>query len=193
MGHAKSECIAGFGLGLSIAKDLVDVSFGELTVESEVDHGSTFSFTLPVADPMEVARRYVERLSRDCDGSFKTSLICATLPPDSDARANRDCESFLNYVLRADDLLFRLADYHWILLLATGSSGARQFCARAAENLANVSRNRPQGALPAIEFARLGSWRASSRSRDKLLLKLNDLMHVTEIGGNCSSSDWTSP
>jgi CheY-like chemotaxis protein/two-component sensor histidine kinase len=38
----------GTGLGLPIAKSLIEMHGGELTLQSEVDHGSTFTFTLPL-------------------------------------------------------------------------------------------------------------------------------------------------
>ena len=42
--------IVGFGLGLSIAKGLVEAHGGKIWVESEEGHGATFTFTLPIAE-----------------------------------------------------------------------------------------------------------------------------------------------
>jgi signal transduction histidine kinase len=40
----------GVGLGLAIAKTLVEAQGGKIWVESKVDHGSTFSFSLPAVN-----------------------------------------------------------------------------------------------------------------------------------------------
>jgi two-component system phosphate regulon sensor histidine kinase PhoR len=42
---------SGIGLGLAIAKALVEIQSGTITVESQVDQGSTFVVTLPRAIP----------------------------------------------------------------------------------------------------------------------------------------------
>jgi signal transduction histidine kinase len=42
--------IVGIGLGLSVAKRLVEVQGGEIWAESEEGKGSTFTFTLPIAE-----------------------------------------------------------------------------------------------------------------------------------------------
>ena len=44
-----TENIAGTGLGLSLAKAVIDQHGGEITVESETGQGATFRVWLPVA------------------------------------------------------------------------------------------------------------------------------------------------
>ena len=48
--HPGVRRVAGTGLGLSIAKSIVEMHGGRIWVESQLGEGSTFSFTLSLAD-----------------------------------------------------------------------------------------------------------------------------------------------
>ena len=65
----------GFGLGLNIAKALVGLNFGQLSVESQLGKGSTFSFTVPITDPIEVTKRYLHRIER-VEQSEERTPVC---------------------------------------------------------------------------------------------------------------------
>jgi len=51
---ARSRELGGTGLGLAIVKHLVLAQNGEVRVESALNDGSTFSFTLPVDEPRRI-------------------------------------------------------------------------------------------------------------------------------------------
>lgn len=70
MSAARRSTAKGFGLGLSIARELAWLNLGELSVESRKGEGATFSFTLPVADRAAVvkhAARTIHALAADTD------------------------------------------------------------------------------------------------------------------------------
>ncbi|WP_057767035.1 hybrid sensor histidine kinase/response regulator [Cytobacillus praedii] len=53
--------IGGTGLGLSVTKELVNIQGGEITVDSEVGKGTTFSFTLPRVNIVDGEKRKVDK------------------------------------------------------------------------------------------------------------------------------------
>ncbi len=63
VGTQTESSTKGFGLGLSIAKNLVWLNLGEINVQSELGDGSSFSFTVPSANPAAIIGAYCRHLA----------------------------------------------------------------------------------------------------------------------------------
>lgn len=154
LGTSTQSSTKGFGLGLNIARELVDLNYGEITVDSVVGEGTTFTFTVPVDDWAEIVRRYAERLVRE-DASSTVAVVRVSATEDQSESCQRDIDAFWRFTERQPDLIRMTGPAEWTLLIAGLADSTAQIIERFQATHRQVSRNRPVP-LPALDFNILG-------------------------------------
>jgi len=164
--------LKGYGLGLNIAQQLCRLNLGELGVQSQVGKGSTFSFTLPLASPREVFRRWLA-LHTTCQESLR--VVEVTIADTSTTAEADEFDSFLSCLLRRDDLLLRTSSQRWLLVMADLPSEECGWRERAANEFDKSNRNRPLGPLPSYKAETCCEWRAAEGG-DRIAKQFDELL-----------------
>ncbi len=175
LGSDTRRSTRGFGLGLNIAKELVALNFGEIKVDSIRGKGSTFSFSVPLADPSVVMRRYLKRRTAHRNGDAVIALFLAEIDPCTEGTLADDVNAFLNCNLRRHDLLFRRDRHSWLFVVAVEQSELHKFVGRLVEARIETNRNRPHGPLPKIELLEKGTLCVAEQSSE-ILGRVTELM-----------------
>lgn len=158
---ARGSC-KGFGLGMNIAKEIVDLNYGAMSVVSKPGEGSVFSFTVPVARPVEVVRRYLKSLGVGEDNRSVTLMVASIADTVDESLAN-DADQFLHRELRSNDLMFRIDTHRWLLVMAVEQIEVHRFTKRLGIAHQDMNRNCPFDAFPEFGFEEIGSWLCKDR------------------------------
>lgn len=156
LGTSTQSSTKGFGLGLNIARELVDLNYGQMRVESELGEGTTFFFTVPVDNWSEIIRRHCKRLAAM---SSRSTIVVVSVQADQDVTEAglRDMEAFWRFTQRQTDIIRRTSERQWKLLVACCPDELSQVIDRFQSEHAEVSRSRPRP-LPNLTFENLGCY-----------------------------------
>ncbi len=169
VGDPQRSSTKGFGLGLSIASELMAMNLGTISVESEQNRGSTFSFTLPVNDPAVVARRLLTRAALtqnldDAQSAVERSAIAMLLvTPAHGVKCSDQLRSHLASHTKTMDLIFEAADHRSMILFGF-SSNPERWVERLRDAFDEADEHPGAVKMETPGFQILGSWSASGES-----------------------------
>ena len=180
----------GFGLGLTIVRELVQLNFGRVDVQSQIGKGSVFSFSLPGADPKHLLPLYLERVMANPRSGNAISLLRATTDAEVDDAVLKEIEHYLARQTRRTDLVFAVGRGRWLVVAMTDRTGVDRMLQRLARGWSNVDAGADAN-LPALRWRIAGCFEAETR-RDEFVRTFVELCRAEAASTSASPAAPTS-
>lgn len=165
VGGELKQSTQGFGLGLNIAKQLIELNFGEINIESQSGKGSTFRFTTPTDN----ANALFARVRNASDQQAITCLI-AEVATDGGFDPSPVVDQFLQAAFGALDIVYMVGPGRWLIASRRDSAAALNFLEEVHESWNEENRNRPAGPLPPLEITICDDARTEQMLREPMAL-----------------------
>lgn len=139
VGRTAGPGIKGTGLGLTICKHLIELHSGKIWVESQLDKGSCFYFTLPKLEKDFAAKENIEHGLEDLNENSNLSLLMYKLDPvnplvktEEDLKPYTFLKSFMNKMMRGPlnglgDIFLNGANECIVILPGVKKSEAKEY------------------------------------------------------------------
>lgn len=149
------QAAKGFGLGLNIVKELVDLNFGEVHVSSQVGQGTRMSFSIPLNNPVEVTIRYMNWNAARTSRKSKITVF-EVRPASPRSEQGNQIDGLLRVVLSGRELVQRIDDNRWLYFIPAQT--ANRLAERIEKEHERANRSLIRSPLPDIHVRLIGTW-----------------------------------
>lgn len=158
----------GLGYGLNVAKELIQINLGDVSIRSQDDLACVISIALPVLEPVNIFRRFAERTCEFKAAQAYVSLFVVHVGPDTVPADMERVDDLLSNAIHHSDLVFRLSSTRWAICAQAPHRQTQDMIEQIlpASLMANASQH--DGQRPEFEVQFGGSWQIAHELEDYL-------------------------